>query len=153
MPTANLVTEGEITTNASGLVIVKDIIDTLSCLGVKYPQSILDQKQLVEKLRAESLEEEKKLEVFVKEFQAQCSNHQWNKVLLGKKDKLGINTNELKYFQCAQCGKIRPRRQGLDINVCNRCDGDMKLVATIPGQGERLRIYECVNCKHEEQAT
>lgn len=118
--------------------------------AVPLPEDLVTHKKRLDKLRQELTQEEERLEKKIREFQEACSHQREGRVMLG--EQYDRNT-QLIYHECLDCGRKRPRRPGRYDEICNQCDGQLRLDAIIPGQGERTRVYVCEDCGHIKHFT
>ena len=109
-------------------------------------------KEAMEKQRLLTQAESDKLEEMTREFQEGCE-HVWDPVYRYDypqgQGSSPIRSRLLVRYVCSKCDLTKPKRKGFADRVCQFCDGDMEHTATIPGQGERHRVYRCKDCSGE----
>jgi hypothetical protein len=133
----------------------------------KYP--LLSQNatltQLLEEqadLTSKTATNQQEVENLIKEIQKGCTHVWQNKTKYDKHVSSGykprgdidgsisLGATVLESRTCTTCGLTEKRPEGSSTEVCDVCWSPMKYADTIPGQGERQRVYECTNeqCTH-----
>ena len=122
-------------------------------MAEKYFPLLHGNAELTETINSIKVAQKRVLDITAR-IQAGCE-HDFDETLVEDKNYIwGVfkHSNEkiLNSKTCEKCGFEVKRPSGAPWQICHKCWSPMRHEDTIPGQGERTFVYECINpkCRH-----
>lgn len=127
---------------------------TTEICGRELPDTpeVKEQLGAVLVLESELRVAKEELDKRVRAVQDVCRHEEWEKIM--GYDGGAYEMDSFLGKKCKKCKLFVPRpKNAMPWEICYRCGGQMEYVGTIPGQGERHRVYKCKDCGKEHSHT